>query len=57
MLGRTTRTTEGSLKTPNPAVARVFKRLHYSLEVIPSCVRRYVAYPQSLLHLEVMTWM
>jgi hypothetical protein len=45
MLGRTTRTTEGSLKTPNPAVARVFKRLHYSLEVIPSCVRRYVAYP------------
>ena len=47
-----TRTTESSMKTLNPAVARVFKRLHYPLDVILTCVRWYVAYPLSLRHLE-----
>ncbi|RZF23318.1 IS6 family transposase, partial [Paraburkholderia sp. UYCP14C] len=32
------------MKTLNPAVARVLKRLHYPLDVILTCVRWYVAY-------------
>lgn len=32
-----------SMKTLNPALAKVLKRLHYPLEVIPRCVRWYVA--------------
>ncbi len=40
------------MKTLNPAVARVLKRLHYPLDVILTCVRWYVAYPLSLRHLE-----
>jgi putative transposase len=50
----TTRTVESSMKTLNPAVARVLKRLHYPLDVILTCVRWYVAYPQSLRHIENM---
>jgi transposase-like protein len=42
------------MKTLNPAVARVLKRLHYPLDVILMCVRWYVAYPLSLRHLEEM---
>lgn len=42
------------MKTPNPAVARLFKRLHYPLDVILACVREYVAYPLSLRNLEEM---
>src|SRR6202167_3207741 len=42
------------MKTLNPAVARVLKRLHYPLDVILTCVRWYVAYPLSLRHLEEM---
>ena len=42
------------MKTLNPAVAQVFKRLHYPLDVILTCVRWYVAYPLSLRHLEDM---
>ena len=42
------------MKTLNPAVARVLKRLHYPLEVILTCVRWYVAYPLSLRNLEDM---
>ncbi|WP_434666880.1 IS6 family transposase [Paraburkholderia sp. A3BS-1L] len=42
------------MKTLNPAVARVLKRLHYPLDVILTCVRWYVAYPLSLRHLEDM---
>ncbi|MGF6413596.1 IS6 family transposase [Paraburkholderia sp. MM5482-R1] len=42
------------MKTMNPAVARVLKRLHYPLDVILTCVRWYVAYPLSLRHLEDM---
>jgi transposase-like protein len=42
------------MKTLDPAVARVLKRLHYPLEVILTCVRWYVAYPLSLRHLEEM---
>src|SRR4051794_17137050 len=38
------------MKTLNPAVARVLKRLHYPLDVILTCVRWYVAYPLSLRH-------
>lgn len=40
------------MKTLNPAVAQVLKRLHYPLDVILTCVRWYVAYPLSLRHLE-----
>lgn len=40
------------MKTLNPAVARVLKRLHYPLDVILTCVRWYVAYPLSLRHRE-----
>jgi putative transposase len=43
-----------SMKTLNPALAKVLKRLHYPLEVILRCVRWYVAYPLSLRHLEEM---
>src|SRR5882762_9459229 len=43
-----------SMKTLNPALAKVLKRLHYPLEVILTCVRWYVAYPLSLRHLEEM---
>jgi transposase-like protein len=32
----------------------VLKRLHYPLDVILTCVRRYVAYQLSLRHLEEM---
>ncbi|RZF23488.1 IS6 family transposase, partial [Paraburkholderia sp. UYCP14C] len=32
------------MKTLNPTVARVLKRLHYPLDVILTCVRWYVAY-------------
>jgi transposase-like protein len=42
------------MKTLNPPVARVLKRLHYPLDVILTCVRWYVAYPLSLRHLEEM---
>jgi putative transposase len=42
------------MKTLNPALARVLKRLHYPLDVILTCVRWYVAYPLSLRHLEDM---
>ena len=30
-----------------PAMAKVFKRLHYPLDVMLLCVRWYVAYPLS----------
>ncbi|KKB60958.1 hypothetical protein WM40_26080, partial [Robbsia andropogonis] len=36
------------------ALAKVFKRLHYPLDVMLLCVRWYVAYPLSLRHLEEM---
>lgn len=42
------------MKTLNPTLAKVLKRLHYPLEVIVRCVRWYVAYPLSLRHLEEM---
>ncbi|MFL9912793.1 IS6 family transposase [Paraburkholderia sp. RL17-337-BIB-A] len=42
------------MKTLNPAVGRVLKRLHYPLDVILMCVRWYVAYPLSLRHIEEM---
>lgn len=38
----------------NPAVANVLKLLDDPLDVILLCVRRYVAYPLSLRHLEQM---
>jgi hypothetical protein len=40
------------MKRLDPGVTRVLKRLHHSLEVILTCVRCYVAYALSLLHLE-----
>ena len=36
----------------NETLRRIFKRLHYPIEVILVCVRWYVAYPLSLRHLE-----
>src|SRR5882762_8088542 len=42
------------MTTPNAAVSKVLKRLHYPLDVILMCVRWYVAYPLSLRHLEEM---
>jgi transposase-like protein len=46
------------MKTLDPDVARVLKRLHYRLhyplEVILTCVRWYVAYPLRLRHREEM---
>jgi putative transposase len=51
---RDKRTIGRLMKTLNPAVARVLKRLHYPLDVILTCVRWYVAYPLSLRHLEEM---
>lgn len=41
-------------KLMNEMLRRVFKRLHYPIEVILVCVRWYVAYPLSLRHLEEM---
>ena len=38
----------------NSALRKVLKRFHYSLEVMLMCVRRYVAYPLSLRHVEEM---
>uniref|UniRef100_UPI003BEF1AF1 IS6 family transposase n=1 Tax=Burkholderia arboris TaxID=488730 RepID=UPI003BEF1AF1 len=38
----------------SPALAKVFKRLHYPFDVMLLCVRWYVAYPLSLRHLEEM---
>ncbi|MGF6961202.1 putative transposase [Paraburkholderia youngii] len=54
MMFVTRRTTESWMKTLNPTVARVLKRLHYPLDVILTCVRWYVAYPLSLRNLEEM---
>ena len=42
------------MKTLNPALAKVLKRLHFPLEVILRCARWYVAYPLSVRHLEEM---
>jgi transposase-like protein len=39
---------------PNSSLKRVFKRLHYPIDVILLCVRWYVAYSLSLRHLEEM---
>jgi putative transposase len=41
-------------QTLTPALARVFKRLHYPLDVMLMCVRWYVAYGLSLRNLEEM---
>jgi hypothetical protein len=42
------------IKTPNAAVSKALKRLHYPLDIMLTCVRWYVAYPLSLRHLEEM---
>jgi len=33
------------MTTPNAAVIKVLKRLHYPLNVVLTCVRWYVPYP------------
>ena len=38
----------------NEALCKVFKRLHYPLEIMLTCVLWYVAYPLSLRHIEEM---
>jgi transposase-like protein len=38
------------------ALRKVFKRMHYPLEVMLTCVQWYVAYPLSLRHIEEMMW-
>jgi hypothetical protein len=42
------------IKTPNAAVSKALKRLHYPLDIMLTGVRWYVAYPLSLRHLEEM---
>ena len=42
------------IKTPNAAVSKALKQLHYPLDIMLTCVRWYVAYPLSLRHLEEM---
>jgi putative transposase len=42
------------MKTLNPAMAQVLKRLHHPLDVILTGVRWYVAYPLSPRNLEDM---
>jgi putative transposase len=42
------------IKTPNAAVSKALKRLHYPLGVMLTCVRWYIACPLSLRHLEEM---
>src|SRR5471032_1654076 len=42
------------IKTPNAAVSKALKRLHYPLDIMLTCVLWYVAYPLSLRHLEEM---
>jgi len=37
-----------------PLKRKAFKRLHYPLDVIAQCVRRYLTYALSLRNLEVM---
>jgi putative transposase len=39
-------------QTLRPAIARVFKRLHYPFDVTLMCVRWYVAYGLSVRNLE-----
>ena len=46
--------TETPRKTLAAGIARVLKRLHYPLDVMLLCVRRYVAYSLSLRNLEEM---
>ena len=41
-------------QTLTPALARVFKRLHYPFDVMLMCVRWYVAFGLSVRHLEEM---
>jgi putative transposase len=41
-------------KTVNEMLRRVFKRLHFPVEIILTCVRWYVAYPLSLRQLQEM---
>ena len=41
-------------QTLTPALARVFKRLHYPFDVMLMCVRWYVAYGLSVRNLEEM---
>jgi putative transposase len=41
-------------QTLTPALARVFKRLHYPFEVMLLCVRWYVAYGLSVRNAEEM---
>ena len=38
----------------NSTLRKVLKRLHYSLQVMLTCVRWYVAYPLSLRHIQEM---
>ena len=39
----------------NEAVRKALKRLHYPIEVMLVCVRRYAAYPLSLRQLVIAT--
>ena len=41
-------------KTLNETLRRVFLRVHHPAEIIPTCVRWYVAYPLSLRQLQEM---
>ncbi len=41
------------MKTLNPAVARVLKRLHYPLDVILTCVRWYLSVADQFYNLAI----
>ena len=44
--------TETVKRTMNDGISKVLRRLHYPIEVMLVCVRRYAAYPLSLRDLE-----
>ena len=46
--------TETVKRTMNDAISKVFRRLHYPIEVMLVCERWYAAYPLSLRNLEEM---
>jgi len=50
-MGKTKKKSRAAL---SPGIGQILKRLHYPLDVIPLCVRWYVAYSLSLRNLEEM---
>lgn len=53
-VGQTRRMVPPQIQLANSTLRRVIRRLHFPLEVMLVCVRRYAAYPLSLRNLEEM---